>query len=56
MQKAVSLHPVVVITAVTIAGAAFGILGAFLAVPTAVVASVLVEELWFKRLESGEKQ
>jgi predicted PurR-regulated permease PerM len=52
MQKAVSLHPVVVISSVAIAGAAFGILGAFLAVPTAVVAGVLVEELWFKRLES----
>lgn len=54
MQKAVSLHPVVVISSVTVAGAAFGILGAFLAVPTAVVGGVLVEELWFKRLEAGE--
>ncbi len=55
MQKAVSLHPVVVLSAVTVAGAAFGVLGAFLAVPTAVVAGVLVEELWFKRLESGKE-
>ncbi|MGB3681787.1 MAG: AI-2E family transporter [Rubrobacteraceae bacterium] len=54
MQKAVSLHPVVVVVAVTVAGAAFGILGAFLAVPTAVIAGLLVEELWFKRLESGD--
>lgn len=53
MRKAVSLHPVVVIASVTVAGAAFGILGAFLAVPAAVVAGVLVEKLWFERLESG---
>lgn len=56
MRQAVSLHPVVVISSVTIAGAAFGILGAFLAVPTAVVAGVLVEELWFKRLESEKSK
>lgn len=54
MQKAVSLHPVVVIVSVTVVGAAFGILGALLAVPASVVASVLVDELWFKRLESEE--
>ncbi len=54
MRKAVSLHPVVVIASVTVAGAAFGVLGALLAVPTAVVAGVLVEELWFERLESKE--
>ncbi len=51
MRKAVSLHPVVVIASVTVAGAAFGILGALLAVPGSVVIGVLVEELWFRRLE-----
>lgn len=51
MQKAVSLHPVVVIDSVTVAGAAFGILGALLAVPVAVVAGILVQRLWFERLE-----
>lgn len=55
MQKAVSLHPVVVIISVTVAGAAFGVLGSLLAVPAAVVASVLIEELWFKRIEAGER-
>ncbi len=55
MRQAVSLHPVVVIASVTVAGAAFGLLGALLAVPTAVVVGVFVEELWFKRLESKEK-
>jgi predicted PurR-regulated permease PerM len=54
MQQAASLHPAVVIAAVTVAGAAFGILGALLAVPAAVVGGVLVERLWFWRLEGAE--
>ncbi len=53
-QRAVSLHPVVFIASVTVAGAAFGVLGALLAVPTTVVAGVLVDELWFRRLEGKE--
>ena len=56
MQKAVSLHPVMVIVSVTVAGAAFGILGSLLAVPVSVVAGVLIEELWFKRIESKEPE
>ena len=55
MQKAVSLHPVVVIISVTVAGAAFGVLGSLLAVPVSVVAGVLIEELWFKRIENEEQ-
>jgi predicted PurR-regulated permease PerM len=51
MQKAVSLHPVVVIASVTVAGAAFGVLGALLAVPVTVVAGILIQRLWFERLE-----
>ena len=54
MQRAVSLHPVVVIASVTVAGAAFGVLGALLAVPASVVAGVLVDELWFQHLEGKE--
>ncbi len=54
MQRAVSLHPVVVTAAVTVAGAAFGVLGALLAVPASLVAGVLVDELWFQRLEGKE--
>ncbi len=46
-----ALHPAVVIVAVAVAGAAFGFLGVLLAVPATVVAKVLVEELWFRRLE-----
>lgn len=48
-----SLHPAVVIASVVAAGAAFGFLGALLAVPAVVVVKVLVEELWFRRLEEG---
>ncbi len=51
--RTTSLHPVVVIVVVTLAGSAFGFLGVFLAVPVAVVAKVLIEELWFRRLEEG---
>lgn len=53
MQKAVSLHPVVVIASVTVAGTALGILGALLAVPATVVAGILVRRLWFERLEGS---
>ena len=49
--RVASLHPAIVIVAVTVVGAAFGFLGVLLAVPTVVVAKVLVEELWFQRLE-----
>jgi predicted PurR-regulated permease PerM len=53
MERAASLHPAVVIVSITVLGAAFGILGTLLALPAAVVAGVLVEELWFRRLEEG---
>lgn len=53
--RVASLHPAVVIAAVTVAGAAFGFLGVFLAVPAVVVAKVLMEELWFQRLEKGRE-
>lgn len=48
-----SIHPAVVIASVALAGAAFGVLGALLAVPASVVVKVLVEELWFRRFEEG---
>lgn len=54
MNKAASLHPAVVIASVTIAGTAFGILGMLLAAPAIVVAGVLVDRLWFRRLEGSE--
>ena len=33
----------------------FGFLGVLLAVPAIVVAKVLIEEVWFRRLEAPEK-
>jgi predicted PurR-regulated permease PerM len=51
MEKTASLHPAIVIVAVTVLGTAFGFLGALLALPATVVAAALVEELWFRRLE-----
>lgn len=51
MGEVVSLHPVVVIASVTAFGAAFGVLGALLAVPACVVGGLLVERLWFEPLE-----
>ncbi|CAA9450145.1 MAG: hypothetical protein AVDCRST_MAG28-1352 [uncultured Rubrobacteraceae bacterium] len=46
-----SLHPAVVVVSVSLTGAAFGFLGTLLAVPAIVVAKVLIEELWFQRME-----
>ncbi|MDP9481145.1 MAG: AI-2E family transporter, partial [Actinomycetota bacterium] len=54
MEKAVSLHPAAVVVVVTVGGAAFGVLGTILAVPAAVAATILIEELWFERLEDEE--
>lgn len=57
MQKTASLHPAVVIASVTVLGAAFGILGAVLALPITVVVGVLIKELWFQQIEKQtEKQ
>lgn len=51
MRETASIHPAVVIASVTVAGAAFGVLGALLAVPAAIVLGILAETLWFERLE-----
>jgi predicted PurR-regulated permease PerM len=53
--RTTALHPAVVIAAVTLAGSAFGFLGVFLAVPATVVAKVLIEEIWFRRLEEASR-
>jgi predicted PurR-regulated permease PerM len=55
MEETASLHPAVVIAAIAVLGGAFGLLGALLALPAVVVAGVLIEELWFRRLEEGSK-
>lgn len=51
MEEVASLHPAVVVASVAAFGAAFGVLGAVLALPITLVGGVLVEELWFRRLE-----
>ena len=51
--RTTSLHPAVVIVSVTLASSAFGFLGVFLAVPATLVVKVLIEELWFRRLEEA---
>jgi len=53
MQRVVSVHPAVIIAAVAVLGGAFGFLGALLALPMTLTFKVLVEELWFPRLEKG---
>lgn len=53
MEEVASVHPAVVIAAVTAFGTAFGVLGAILALPIALTGGVLVEELWFHRLEKN---
>ncbi len=54
MRETASLHPAAVIAGVTVLGTAFGVLGALLALPTIVTVGVLVDELWFRRLEESE--
>ncbi len=39
----------------TLVGSSFDFLGVFLAVLVTVVAKVLIEELWFRRLEEGSE-
>jgi predicted PurR-regulated permease PerM len=55
MEETASLHPAAVIAAIAVGGGAFGIMGALLALPMAVVAGILVEELWFRHLEEDPK-
>ena len=54
MERATSLHPAVVIATIAVLSTAFGLLGTLLAVPATVAAGVLVEELWFRRLEAKD--
>jgi predicted PurR-regulated permease PerM len=55
MSETTSLHPAVVIGIVTVLSAGFGLLGALVAVPVAVVLKTLVEELWFHRVEEESR-
>lgn len=53
--RATSLHPAVVVAVLALAGSAFGFLGILLSVPAIVVAKILIEELWFRRLEGDHR-
>ena len=51
--RMVSLHPVVVLLALTAGGTLAGIVGAFVAVPTAAVAVAVGGEIWRRRAPAG---
>ncbi|MDD5341632.1 MAG: AI-2E family transporter [Patescibacteria group bacterium] len=55
MQRAVGLNPVVSIVALLIGGQLGGIFGAVLAIPVAVALSVIVEDLFSRRLAEERK-
>lgn len=54
MNEVASVHPAVVVAAVAAFGTAFGVLGAILALPIVLAAGVIVDELWFRRLEEDK--
>jgi len=45
MEKRVGVSPVAVMTALLIGGALWGIIGAILAIPSAAIVSVIIEEI-----------
>jgi len=49
MERRVGVSPVAVMVALLIGGALWGLVGAILAIPTAAILSVIVEELAFNR-------
>ena len=51
MSRAVTLHPVVVVSAILILGSLFNLIGLLLAVPLVAALSVLVRELWIARMD-----
>jgi putative permease len=53
MSRQVNLHPVTVLFWVLVMGTLFGIIGVFIATPTAVVAGVLYDELYLREYRRG---
>jgi predicted PurR-regulated permease PerM len=51
MSRAVTLHPVVVVSAILIMGSLFHLIGLLLAVPLVAALSVLVCELWIAQMD-----
>jgi predicted PurR-regulated permease PerM len=55
-KRAADLPPIVTLTSVFVFGAAFGLLGMFVATPLAAVILVLIDEVYLKRqLKSSER-
>src|SRR5215210_3327058 len=50
MSRVVTLHPVVVVSAILVMGSLFHLIGLLLAVPLVAALSVLVRELWIERM------
>ena len=55
MSRTVKLHPAVIAGGVVIVGTLFGFVGLIVAVPILSMATILVEELWVRRIEAGEQ-
>jgi predicted PurR-regulated permease PerM len=51
MSRAVTLHPVMVVSAILIMGSLFSVIGLLFAVPLLAALSVLVRELWIARMD-----
>ena len=51
MSRAISLHPVVIVFALLVAGTLFGFVGLLLAVPSVAALHVLVRELWIEKMD-----
>ncbi len=52
MNRAVSLHPTVIVFALLVMGTLFGFVGLLLAIPLIAALQVLVRELWIERMDS----
>lgn len=55
MARTVKLHPAVIAGGVVIVGQLFGFVGLIVAVPILSMVTILVEELWVKRLEANDR-
>lgn len=56
VARTVELHPAVVAVGVVAVDQLFGFVGLFIAVPILATIKILIEELWIKPNEEGERQ
>ena len=54
MQRQLGVNPVIILVALLVGGSVFGVLGALLAVPTAAIGQVLVQEILDEREQRAE--